>query len=106
MLSRKEIRAVLDFSLDKFACDACQKSKERLMKANPKKAPSRVREPGDIVVSDFSGPFAGLPQPYYNMRMDLCTKFTTVRWLVSPKAERALEEVNRFFALINNLYGK
>ena len=93
MLSRKEIRAVLDFSLDEFTCDACQKSKERLMKTNPKKAPTKVREPGEIIVSDCSGPFAGLPNQYYILVMDLCTKFTHVTWIASPTAERTLEIV-------------
>ena len=59
ILSAKERRTVLDFSLDEFQCEACQISKDR-MRSLPNKSYTRPRRPGQIVVSDFSGPFGEL----------------------------------------------
>ena len=100
MLTRKQIRMLLDFSLDdEFSCDACAKSKNK-MKANPKKSLTVTNKPGHLVVSDASGPFShGLG--YYILVMDVHTTFTMVTWVPSL-TERTLSIVERFF--VHSLY--
>ena len=103
MLTRKQIRMLLDFSLDEFSCDACATSKNK-MKAHPKKSLTVTNKPGHLVVSDASGPFShGLG--YYILVMDVHTTFTMVTWVPSLTAERTLSIVERFFELVHNLYG-
>lgn len=105
MLSRRQRRMVLDFSLDEFKCDACHKSKDRLIKEKKSKHRlTRDNEPGDVVVSDCSGPFAN--GEYYILVYDLATKLTQVTWVNSLTGERTLEVVERFFESVYNLYGR
>ena len=104
ILTEKERRAIRDFSMDEFECDACVTIKS-VKFSLPSKSNHTTHTPLELVSSDVSGPMSDVG--CYLLLLDVHTDFVFISDFVDTVTGNfTMLTTERFFELGYNIHGK